>query len=1287
MKFISTILFTLLLLGSCSQKGGETSKANLVFAGSISGDGGHTGGLMVFGFNRSNGDNFSFLFDGLGITLSNGVWDFYLVGWQGAAGMTGNVNCGAAENFELSGGDVNVPITMSTPNCHHPMFGPAVAKEVSGEPKLLDVNSCFGVEGVVFNDSTLCPQSVGRSYQVFWPNAEGGAAVGGGLTSDCISVAGSAVNPATGSVRFPMLTAGVPMDIISYDAPSCAGSSVTYNAENGFLFTIPALLSVDIGGTNNTMVLSHDPCDFTAGNLATPVQVNVSPETPPLLEVVCNGNQLGAINASPGLNYLLKRNISLAGTTYDDSVVTTIFTGQLLGEGHEIADLTINQTSGTSSIGLFSELDGAEIRDLRIRNFNITTADSADVGALAGRINDSTTGSRLEFLIAHDIFIDSSATSLISGIGGLIGSMTNGTGTTPDSSVSGVFMGNVNINVSDDLFGIGGAIGVMTDNINMPVALRGILIKDLTVTQSEPITSGYGLGGVVGKIIGTNNNAELFGATVKNINMGTAANRLGFPEVGGIVGATDQGRLLFNSASSGSIYTNQIMLGGIVGNCDSSEVDVAISNLTLNSSFAGAGGNVGGIFGTVNTKNTMNLTVTNLFSNSIITCGQNCGGIVGDFTHVGAAPGGGTGITVDHSMFDGELHHNGSAQPSSCMGGIAGALGTGTDSVNLHFDITRSVSSGAIFANQDDIGGVHGCTIGTSLSNIDDVLVSTEIYNAGSADNIGGLLGASGNTNMAGTRNIIVPGNFPSVANSGPGNGAGSGVTFSSTRDDTLPITGTGATSGSATTSVFTFGALSGALSLLASDWGDHPDSFLLSPRFFIDFSQVSLTEVGSFTDPILLYDRDQWNAIGGKPPFMSRSFKLMVDIDFSAGGTVPTNNMNPIGDGANDFLGELLGNDHVLANIHVSDNSGLPVGLFRGLGSNSVNGGARISHFDPTNTVDFEDSFSLTILNGHFEGAGSVGALAGSSTDSGVTNGHQAIELENIHVVNTVVTHTGGGSGSLGGLIGDFSVFNQQTEVSEVSFDGNVFTPETIAGATTGIGGIFGTVIGTPPGGNIRFEILKNFGEIDAEFSENVGGLIGIITNNNVEIQSSENFGSVFGDTDVGGLIGETDAFLSESRSIGNPTFIGEISAETANAGGLVGTITGGAIIRGNYATNVVYAGDFAGAILGNDAAATETIESNWAASPSVTVNTSSDSYFGFNITGGTYNDNFYVSAVNVDEGLGATISVVSSTDLFQPTVMAPLNNAGGSFVITGGDIPRLWWEVFPQFLKHEPY
>ncbi len=124
------ILLISALLSSCSGKKAKT-KANLNFIlGAIGGDFTvFNGGAMLWG--KRGGDKFAYNLSGhnssLQLELNRGVWDFYVVGWEGngAYDLTGDIKCGLVQGIDLQGEEAAINLTINNANCADVQFTPS----------------------------------------------------------------------------------------------------------------------------------------------------------------------------------------------------------------------------------------------------------------------------------------------------------------------------------------------------------------------------------------------------------------------------------------------------------------------------------------------------------------------------------------------------------------------------------------------------------------------------------------------------------------------------------------------------------------------------------------------------------------------------------------------------------------------------------------------------------------------------------------------------------------------------------------------------------------------------------------------------------------------------------------------------------------------------------------------------------------------------------------------------------------------------------------------------------
>jgi hypothetical protein len=90
-------------------------------------------------------------------------------------------------------------------------------------------------------------------------------------------------------------------------------------------------------------------------------------------------SDLSKINDNPDGEYQLTTNVS-CGQNFES---LGYFKGELDGQGFTISDLNL---TGTGNVGLFTQIRGAKIRNLTLRNITVATTNrSLSIGVLAGR--------------------------------------------------------------------------------------------------------------------------------------------------------------------------------------------------------------------------------------------------------------------------------------------------------------------------------------------------------------------------------------------------------------------------------------------------------------------------------------------------------------------------------------------------------------------------------------------------------------------------------------------------------------------------------------------------------------------------------------------------------------------------------------------------------------------------------------------------------------------------------------------------------------------------------------
>ena len=253
---------------------------------------------------------------------------------------------------------------------------------------------------------------------------------------------------------------------------------------------------------------------------------------------IATPHQLQLVALDPSANYTLAGNIDLGAALSSDANgnyadmwgaagfvplgnMTTPFTGQFDGQGHTIANLTINRPS-ENYVGLFGVLDaGASANHLGLIGATVIGNDS--VGILAGNMNSGTAGINQSYATGA-VFGESS-------VGGLVGEKDGGL---ISESYASAFVTATDINV-------GGLVGANTSTITQSYA-------------SGAVSGAANVGGLVGVNDGNIDRSYATGAVSVSDSI-----------AGGLVGLNDG--LIAQSYASGAVSGSDpsAITGGLVG--------------------------------------------------------------------------------------------------------------------------------------------------------------------------------------------------------------------------------------------------------------------------------------------------------------------------------------------------------------------------------------------------------------------------------------------------------------------------------------------------------------------------------------------------------------------------------------------------------------------------------------------------------------------------------------------------------------------------------------------------
>jgi len=348
------------------------------------------------------------------------------------------------------------------------------------------------------------------------------------LASNNLSLSGvvnAYVNAAISWSSNTTLTLNASQNILIYSDITASGSSpqlyVYYGGSNASTAPNNTYTYALSQRNRNKINFSSSSAVFRVGNETYSVVTNLSQLTQAMS------------NATSSTRVALGASITLS-QTYTNSLFPINFAGKFDGLGQVIDGLKIRNSGGSSvkaNLGLFSQLQGATIRNLGITNIDILTNSTSAgtsgsefrIGALAGNIGNSslTTGysasaytttiesvwSSGNISTANNYSSDGTSTGdrqKFFFAGGLVGSVNNGTANISrcysycNVSSSGSFSENLAIG------GLIGDIGIVT---------AGTSSSELVVNLSKSFTTGsllsgtfpgyYGTGGIIGVMYGS----------------------------------------------------------------------------------------------------------------------------------------------------------------------------------------------------------------------------------------------------------------------------------------------------------------------------------------------------------------------------------------------------------------------------------------------------------------------------------------------------------------------------------------------------------------------------------------------------------------------------------------------------------------------------------------------------------------------------------------------------------------------------------------------------------------
>ena len=300
------------------------------------------------------------------------------------------------------------------------------------------------------------------------------------------------------------------------------------------------------------------------------------------------------------IGYELTANIDLSNSKYSNGWTPIgTFTKIFDGNNNRISGLRISTTD--SNIGLFSKIQDATIRNLKLANVSVTGA--GNVGALVGDATNSTL-SNIELIgDANQTTNNPEIKGTGNNVGGLVGSFS---GSIIDASSSLTVRGGANH--------IGGLIGVLQINSSIKYSNssgsvsasgRADRVGGLVGQNNGAISNSWASGNVSNTIFNNNYYGGLVGRNNRVIRnswaSGNVSNTSTSNFYGGLVGLNDS--FISNSWASGEVITTGDVVGGLVGNNEFGTIWNSWASgeaITKDDDF---GGLVGNNAGTINGRN------------------------------------------------------------------------------------------------------------------------------------------------------------------------------------------------------------------------------------------------------------------------------------------------------------------------------------------------------------------------------------------------------------------------------------------------------------------------------------------------------------------------------------------------------------------------------------------------------------------------------------------------------------------------------------------------------------
>ena len=345
------------------------------------------------------------------------------------------------------------------------------------------------------------------------------------------------------------------------------------------------------------------------------------------------------------------------------------FKGEFNGNGYTIKNLTITSSTdfSTVNVGLFSNIESANIHDLNIKGFNVTGTDN--VGILTGSVNKDS--------IIENVNVTESTLSGANNVGDLVGNITQDNAR--NTVIKNIVVNNTTTATGDNSSKLIGHITLSgTDE-------RTLTIKEISVDGNLTATRGNNAGSIIGYLENTNSIANVM---INNINVNSGVYNLKNNAsllVGNLNNAGNSDIRINEVAINANLNSTGTKVGGAVGNLENASRNVNISKTYVKSNITSTSNYVGGLVGYINNgEGDININLS--FEDGNVTGSNYTAGLIGEATSTSEES-----IVITNSYASGVINGNNY---------VAGLVG---DSKNVKYENTFSVGK---VNGKDYVGGL-----------------------------------------------------------------------------------------------------------------------------------------------------------------------------------------------------------------------------------------------------------------------------------------------------------------------------------------------------------------------------------------------------------------------------------------------------------------------------------------------------------------------------------------------------------------------------------------------------